>query len=87
MVASEVYQRDSLFYQGMKLGIYETVGLGYEQADRFVEAIQAVTAEDVRAVARKYLDDRRLTVATLEPESDDSEPALPSPTGGIDRVH
>ncbi|MFW6323120.1 MAG: M16 family metallopeptidase [Guyparkeria sp.] len=87
VVASEVYQRDSLFYQGMKIGIYETVGLGYEQADRFVEAIQAVTAEDVRAVARKYLDDRRLTVATLEPESDDSEPALPSPTGGIDRVH
>ncbi len=87
VVASEVYQRDSLFYQGMKVGIYETVGLGYEQADRFVEAVQEVTAEDVRDVARKYLDERRLTVAILEPESDDTQPALPSPTGGIDRVH
>ncbi|MFO7581072.1 M16 family metallopeptidase, partial [Guyparkeria sp.] len=87
VVASEVYQRDSLFYQGMNVGIYETVGLGYEQADRFVEAVQAVTVDDVQAVARKYLDDRRLSVATLEPETDGAEPALPSPTGGIDRVH
>ena len=87
VVASEVYQRDSLFYRGMKRGIYETVGLGHEQADRFVEAIRAVTAEDVMNVARKHLDPQRLTVATLHPEPDAEAPAPTHSYGGTDRVH
>ncbi|MFW6379530.1 MAG: M16 family metallopeptidase [Guyparkeria sp.] len=86
VAASDVYQRDSLFYQGMKLGVYETIGLDYRLADRFVEGVRAVTAEDVRTVAREYFRDDGLTIATLEPKDDDS-PALPSPTGGMERVH
>ncbi len=67
VVASDVYQQDSLFYQGMRLGMLETVGLGWRKLDDYVQRIQAVTPEQVRAVARKYLTDDRLTVATLEP--------------------
>jgi len=67
VVAADVYQQDSLFYQGMRLGILETVGLGWKTLDDYVQRIQAVTPEQVRAVARKYLTDDRLTVATLEP--------------------
>ncbi len=86
VVASDVYQRDSLFYQGMKMGIYETVGLDYRLADRFVEGVRAVTVDDVQAVAREYFQDDGLTIATLEPASD--EPSTqPSLTGGIERVH
>ncbi|MFN2381429.1 MAG: M16 family metallopeptidase [Guyparkeria sp.] len=87
VVASDVYQRDSLFYQGMKLGIYETVGLDYRQANEFVEGVRAVTVEDVQAVAREYFRDDGLTIATLEPATNEDEMTLPSPTGGIDRVH
>ncbi|MGM0517978.1 MAG: M16 family metallopeptidase [Pseudomonadota bacterium] len=87
VVASEVYQRDSLFYRGMKIGVYETVGLGHEQADRFVEAVRAVTAEDVRNVAEKYLDPHGLTVATLHPKPDAEPPAPTQSYGGTDRVH
>jgi len=78
VVASDVYQQDSLFYQGMRLGTLETVGLGWNRLDDYVQRIQAVTPEQVRAVARNYLIDDRLTVATLEPlPMDDHRPSAP----------
>ncbi len=67
IIASEVYQMDSTFYQGMRLGILETIGLGYKSLDDYVERIKAVTPEQIREVARQYLTDERLTVALLEP--------------------
>ena len=67
VVAGEVYQQDSMFYQGMRMGSLETIGLGWRKLDDYVQRIQAVTPEQVRTVARKYLTDDRLTVATLEP--------------------
>jgi zinc protease len=51
----------------MRLGILETVGLGWNKLDDYVQRIQTVTPEQVREVARKYLTDDRLTVAMLEP--------------------
>lgn len=86
VVANDVYQRDSLFYQGMRLGSLETVGLGWNALDDYVARIQAVTPEQVRDVARKYLTDERLTVATLEPlPLADQRPAAPptEPSGLI----
>ncbi len=67
VVASDVYQRDSVFYQAMKIGILETVGLGWRVGDEYVDKVKAVTAEQVRDVARKYLTDDHLTVAVLDP--------------------
>ena len=89
VVASDVYERDSLFYQGMTLGMYETVGLDYRLADRFVEGIRAVTASDVQAVANRYFRDDGLTVATLDPAAEE-KPSLAdstrkAPTGGTER--
>lgn len=68
VLAGEVYQRDSNFYQAMQLGMLETVGLGYKKADEYVQKINQVTAEQVRNVARKYLIDDHLNVAYLEPQ-------------------
>jgi len=67
VVSGEVYQRDSAFFQGMILGIYETVGLGWQLADVYVDNIDRITAAQVQAVARKYLVDDRATIAVLEP--------------------
>jgi len=74
VIADKVYQKDSVFYQGMILGTLETVGLGWQVADEYVDKIKAVTAEQVQAVARKYLVDDHLTVAQLEPQSMDKKP-------------
>ena len=68
VLADHVYQEDSVFYQAMRIGILETVGLGWPRMEEFLPGIQAVTAEQVQAVARKYLLDDRLTVAVLEPQ-------------------
>ncbi|MDD5214181.1 MAG: pitrilysin family protein [Methylococcales bacterium] len=72
VLASEVYQRDSNFYQAMQLGMLETVGLGYKKAGEYVAKINQVTSEQVRDVARKYLIDDHLNVAYLEPQKMES---------------
>ncbi|MDY6992374.1 MAG: pitrilysin family protein [Pseudomonadota bacterium] len=66
--ASEIYERDSIFYQGMKIGILETVGLNWQLLDQYLDNISQVTAEQVRVVARKYLTTDRLTVGVLDPQ-------------------
>ena len=67
VVSQNVYQRDSVFYQAMIIGIYEAVGLSWKLSDEYVKRIQAITAEQVLAVAQKYLIDDGLTVADLVP--------------------
>ncbi len=68
VVASNVYERDSVFYQAMQIGILETVGLGWPVLEEYVDRVRAVTVEQVQKVARKYLDDDRLTIAILNPQ-------------------
>ncbi len=68
VIAADVYQRDSLFYQAMQLGEYVTAGLPPEALARRVEKLHAVTAEQVQAAARDWLGDDRLSVAELDPQ-------------------
>ncbi|HOA95433.1 MAG TPA: pitrilysin family protein [Quisquiliibacterium sp.] len=67
-VASRVYRRDSVFGQAMEAAGLEIAGFRHDDSDRILERIRAVTAEQVRAVARKYFDEDTLTVATLLPQ-------------------
>lgn len=69
VVSSNVYEQDSAFYQAMILGTFETVGLGWQLADEYVDRIQQITPAQIREVARKYLIDDRATVAVLDPVS------------------
>jgi zinc protease len=68
VVAENVFQRDSVFYQAMEIGELETVGLGWRTADQYVDRIRAVTPEQVQTVAKKYLVDDGLTVGILDPQ-------------------
>ena len=67
LVAGQVYKLDSMFAQAMEIGQLEAVGIPYRQGRRIIEIFQAVTAEAVQGVARKYFVDERLTVAELDP--------------------
>jgi len=71
VMAASVYEKDSVFYQAMQLGTLETVGLGWQKKDEYLQKIREVTAEQVRQVAQKYLIDNRLTVANLDPQAID----------------
>ncbi len=67
VVASQVYELDSVFYQAMQIGTLETIGLDWRLVDSYAENMRKVTPEQVQAVAKKYLTSDRLTVAELEP--------------------
>ena len=75
VIAADVYQRDSLFYQAMQLGEYVTAGLPPEALAGRVDKLRAVTAKEVQAAARQWLQDDRLSVAELDPQSLDAQPA------------
>lgn len=66
--AQDVFQRDSMHYQAMRIGMLESVGVGQEAYAAYQEGIRRVTAADVRRVARRYLTDERLTVARMVPD-------------------
>ncbi|MHB1084091.1 MAG: M16 family metallopeptidase [Thiobacillus sp.] len=68
VIAGDVYQRDSLFYQAMQLGDYVTAGLPPEALAGRVDKLRAVTAKAVQAAAQQWLQDDRLSVAELDPQ-------------------
>ena len=75
VMASAVYEQDSTFYQAMQLGMLETIGLGWQRKQEYLDKIQAVTPQQVQQVAQKYLNTDQLTVATLDPQPiDDKAP-------------
>jgi zinc protease len=80
VIASSVYQLDSVFYQAMQLGMLETVGLDWRLVDSYPDKISAITAEQVQQVAQKYFIDDGLTVAELIPMPTDN--TTPRPTSG-----
>ena len=82
VVANAAYERDSTFYQAMQIGIVETVGLDRRVLDQYVDRIRAVTAQQVQDVARRYLNDDKLTVAVLEPLPIEHPSMMPPPHAG-----
>ena len=81
-IAAQIYKRDSLMAQAMEIGGMEAAGVSWHDIDLLLEQLKAVTAEEVRAVARKYFSDDVLTVAVLDPQPlDQSKPK--KPTAGV----
>jgi len=82
VIAAKVFEKDSVFYQAMQIGLLETIGLDWRLADEYVDRLSAVTAEQVQAVARKYLSEDRLTVAVLDPQPMDNHQPQPGRAAG-----
>ncbi|MDR2209682.1 MAG: insulinase family protein [Azoarcus sp.] len=66
-LAARIYSRDSLMGQAMEIGQLESTGLSWRDDIRLLAGLRAVTAEEVREVARRYFDDASLTTARLDP--------------------
>ena len=79
VIASDVYQRDSMFYQAMQIGQLETMNYSWRLLKEYPDKLKAVTSEQVQAVAKKYLIKDNMTVATLDPQPIDpnAKPAKP----------
>jgi zinc protease len=68
VIASDVYKRDSMFYQAMQIGQLEIMGYPLSLLDKNAARVQAVTSEQVQTVAKKYLLPDQLTLVTLDPQ-------------------
>ena len=79
VIAADVYQRDSMFYQAMQIGQLETMNYSWRLLKEYPEKLKAVTSEQIQAVAKKYLIKDNMTVATLDPQPIDPnvKPATP----------
>lgn len=69
LVASQTYKLDSMFAQAMEIGQLEAVGIPYQQANRMIAKLQAVTADQIKEVAIKYFRDDQLTIGLLDPQA------------------
>ena len=68
VIAADIYQRDSVFYQAMQLGQLETMGYPWMLIKEYPEKLKTVTSEQIQAVAKKYLHPDNMTVVTLDPQ-------------------
>ena len=82
LVAGQIYKLDSMFAQAMEIGQLEAVGIPHGKNARMIEKLQAVTAEDVQAVAARYFGDDGLTVAVLDPQPLPAAPRQASAPAG-----
>ena len=64
--ASFIMGQDSVFYQAMLLGQFETVA-SWKLLEKYVENIRAVSKEDVMRVAKEYFNEDNRTVGILAP--------------------
>jgi zinc protease len=80
VVASHVFERDSMFFQARQIGAITMADLPHRLIDLYVEKLKTVTGEQVQEVARKYLVEDGLTVAYLDPQPlSGKRPAGPPP--------
>jgi len=68
VAAAFIFAQESNRGQAMRIGFYEITG-GWGRMNEYLQGIQGVTADDVRRVARQYLDRDRRTVGILVPQA------------------
>lgn len=83
VVAAQIYKRDSVFGQGMEIGMNEMTGLSWRTIDRQLEKIKAVTSEQIQHVAKTYFNEDNLVVATLLPQPIDPNKPARKPVPGM----
>jgi zinc protease len=84
VIAADVYQRDSMFYQAMQIGQLETSGFSWRILKDYPAKLKAVTPQQVQEVARKYLLRDNMTIVTLDPQPIDPNNNEPK---GTPHVH
>ncbi len=68
LIASKVYEQDSISQQAMVIGVLESINLSWQEYDKYIEALKKVTPEQIKLTAQKYFITERLTTAVLEPK-------------------
>ena len=67
IIAEKTFEQDSIFGQAMELGLLETIGVGWQLSEKYVERINQVTAAQIKQTATRYFQDLSITEAQLIP--------------------
>lgn len=73
LMAQKVYSKDSQMSQAVDLGKPMMVGFSWKDSDNYLDKINAITPEQIRAVAQKYLVPSKMTIAVLHPKANPEE--------------
>jgi zinc protease len=68
VIASDVYQKDSMFGMAMEVGQLETMDYSFHLSDGYIDKINSVTSEQIKNVAKKYLTRDNLSIVILDPQ-------------------
>lgn len=72
--AQFIYHQDSIQSQAIVLGTLLTVGLEASVLDNWVDELRKITPEQIRAVAQKYFNKDKMTIATLLTNGEQAQP-------------
>ncbi len=73
ILSESIYQKETVQGMARKLGYFELVAGSTDFETKYYDAIRAVTAEDVKRVAKKYLDGKTFSVAALMPNANEGQ--------------
>lgn len=74
IIAQKTFEKDSIFGQATELGLLETIGIGWQKADEYTKAINAITPQQVQQTAQDYFQEKSRTIAILEPQPQRAAP-------------
>ncbi len=78
LIASYLFQTETVSGKADSLGYYATINsVGYDE--NYINNINTVTAQQVQAVAQKYLSVEHYVLTTLAPPANPENAALPQP--------
>lgn len=80
-MASRVFERDSIFYRAYQIGFFATLGLDHNADEIIDQKLQAVSSQQLQAVARLLLEPQRQTIGWLYPAETATSATSVQPTG------
>ncbi|MEO1233652.1 MAG: pitrilysin family protein [Myxococcota bacterium] len=86
VLSEAVYSMQTVQGRARRIGYFELVAGGMDFEAKYRAAVEAVTAEELRRVAQKWLDPHRLTVATVRPDKDEEKVDLEAVQSWVDEV-
>jgi zinc protease len=73
LAVQHVYERETASGMALRAAIEEAFAHDPDFSSKYLNRIKAVTNDDVKRVARKYLVENRLTVVVMKPQQEDAQ--------------
>ena len=63
LIAQKTFAKDSIFDQAIEVGLLETLGVGWQTSEKYMERISAITPQQIQEVAQRYFQEKAMTEA------------------------